>query len=336
MAELLPWHRSQWSGFAEARRQGRSPHALLLQGRAGLGKQRFGALLIQSELCERRGSDGLPCTECRGCRQFMAGSHPDLREIAVESGRMAVRVEQIRALIEFLDLTSQYQGLKIALLPSADRLNAQAANALLKTLEEPAPGSLIVLITDAPIRLPATLRSRCQSIRFWTPDRHLAQAWLQDTAAVDEGVAALALSQGGGSPLTALGLLRPDARAERADLVDGIMEVAHGRSDPLSVAVDWEKKDPELVFSVLCGCYVDLMRLKLSPGSLPLYHLDRHEQLHALANKVNAARLSDCYRSAQQSLELCDTALVKRLMLERALLRLATLFDERNGRDVFA
>lgn len=336
MTELLPWHRSQWSGFVQARQDGRLPHALLLQGRAGLGKQRFGALLIQSLLCERSGFNGLPCAECRGCRQFKAGSHPDLREVVVESGRMAIRVEQVRSLIEFLDLTSQYRGFKIALLVQADRLNAQAANALLKTLEEPAPDSLIVLITDAPARLPATLRSRCHNVRFWTPDRRLAQAWLRETAAVEEQMAAVALSQGGGSPLAALGLLKPDAMAERADLVDRLMDVANGRSDPLAVAADWEKRNPELIFSVLCGWYVDLMRLNVSPGSRPLYHVDRHEQLHSLALAVDSAQLSDCHRSAQQCLELCDTALVKRLMLEQALLRLATLFDDINGRDALA
>ena len=266
MTELLPWHQSQWSGFVQARKDVWLPHALLLQGRAGLGKRRFGALLIQSLLCKRCEPSGLPCTACRGCRQVEAGSHPDLRELVVESGRMAIRVEQIRSLIEFLDLRSQYRGFKIALLAQADRLNVQAANALLKTLEEPAPDSLIVLITDAPVRLPATLRSRCQNVRFSTPDRRLAQAWLQEMAAVGQGVAAVALSEAGGSPLAALEQLKPDSRAERAGLLDRLADLANGRADPLAVAADWEIKYSELFFCVLCGWFVDLRGVIASGG----------------------------------------------------------------------
>ncbi|MFO7642692.1 MAG: DNA polymerase III subunit delta', partial [Candidatus Competibacteraceae bacterium] len=166
MDEGLPWHEPLWRQFQQSRAAGRLPHALLLAGPAGLGKLAFAKRLARALLCETPDVEGDACGRCRSCRLFQAGSHPDYRmEQPVEEGK-AIRIDPIRELCGFLGFTAQYGGYKIALLEPADRLNLNAANSLLKTLEEPPGDCLLLLVTAHPARLPATVRSRCQKVSF--------------------------------------------------------------------------------------------------------------------------------------------------------------------------
>jgi DNA polymerase-3 subunit delta' len=327
MTELLPWNSDLWARFDRARASGKLSHAILLQGPAGLGKVGFARLVVQALLCEQPAEAGLPCTVCRRCRQVMAGSHPDVRTVEPEPDRKTIRVEQARALIDFLDLTSQYAGYKIALISPAERLTIPAANCLLKTLEEPPAGTVLVLVTDAPARLPVTLRSRCQTVSFRLPDRRQAEVWLADRVEHDVAETTLALCLGGGAPLTALRFLAADSREQYAGLIACFIDIGQGRLDPVAAAAEWEKTDLVFFLGLLSSWYTDLMRLKIHPGGSPLYHPDRTREIRNLSARVNAERLSDCHRAAQLTLELCDTGLAQRLMVEQSLLNLSALFD---------
>ncbi|MDQ2695734.1 MAG: DNA polymerase III subunit delta', partial [Pseudomonadota bacterium] len=199
---LLPWHQDPWARLWERHRAGRLPHALLCCGPAGLGKRRFAQRFAQALLCQSPDGDGAPCGRCRRCRLFAAGSHPDyLRLEPAEAGK-SIAVDQVRRLGEFLGLTSHFGGFRPALLAPADSLNRNAANALLKTLEEPPAAGVLLLVTDAPSRLPATVRSRCQRLAFAPPDPAAALAWLAPQVGGHDPAVLLALA--GGSPLTAL------------------------------------------------------------------------------------------------------------------------------------
>ena len=145
------------------------PHAVLLTGPEGTGKGHFAAIIANSLLCSKPSVDRFACGECQSCQLLAANTHPDFYRITLESnadGKPAkdIKVEQIRQLIQSLAQTSQLGGIKLAIIDPAERMNRNAANSLLKTLEEPTADTLLILLAAQPSRLLPTVRSRCQTI----------------------------------------------------------------------------------------------------------------------------------------------------------------------------
>jgi DNA polymerase-3 subunit delta' len=206
-------------------RQGeRLHHALLLHGPAGIGKLALAERFAQLLLCEADDAVPKPCGACDGCRWFQAASHPDFRrlepealarraaqddeaETAVPAATKAakpsleIKVDQVRALDGFLSLRSHRGRRRIVLVHPAEAMNANAANALLKALEEPQPGAHFILVSHRAARLLPTIRSRCVAVPMTLPDPQLARAWLKEQR-VPEADAWLAFA--GGAPLQAL------------------------------------------------------------------------------------------------------------------------------------
>jgi DNA polymerase III subunit delta' len=187
------------------------PHALLVSGPAGLGKQELAIGFAKAMLCRTPEPDGAACGRCEACHWFTQDSHPDFRLVApeadepAEEGRAArpskmIRIHQVRALQDWLAVGAHQSGWRVAVIAPAEAMNPSTANALLKTLEEPPPLTLLLLVSHHPSRLLPTLRSRCQQVVCPIPPGELAEAWLRDQGIADPA-AALALSSG--SPLTA-------------------------------------------------------------------------------------------------------------------------------------
>ncbi|MGH8040483.1 MAG: DNA polymerase III subunit delta' [Rudaea sp.] len=244
---LAPWHADSWQRLLARRAQGRLPHALLLCGPAGLGKRVFADAFAAALLCEH--ADEAPCGQCRACRLVHAGSHPDKVRISFDLRddgklRTEIIVDQMRALSARLAMTAQFGGLQIALIDPADAMNANAANALLKTLEEPTPATVIVLLADRPARLPATIRSRCQRIDFSLPPEEQALAWLR-AQEIDARTATAALAAAGGNPGMALELARSGGLALRAEVDDDLRALAAGKAAASAIANRWSKSEPE-------------------------------------------------------------------------------------------
>ena len=189
---LASWLQTAYGQAVNAFLSGRLGHAQLLQGPERLGKLDLAQAVASRLLCQR-GDSALPaCGGCSGCRRLAQGSHGDFRQIAIElnekTGKLktAIGIDQIRDMSEWLTLTAQLGGPRVVLIETAHRLNPQAANALLKTLEEPMPGRYLILITDQPKTLPATIRSRCQRLEIGLPARADALAWLERRGIRDE------------------------------------------------------------------------------------------------------------------------------------------------------
>lgn len=247
---LAPWNLDAWNSLGERRRRGALPHAILLAGPAGLGKREFADEFACALLCESPGADGRACGNCRACRLVAAGTHPDLVRVSFElrddgKPRTELTVDQMRALSERLALTAQFGGAQIALIDPADAMNHAASNALLKTLEEPTPGTIIVLLADHPARLPATIRSRCQRIEFRVPEAKLA---LQRLAAqgVDGKQAADALAASDGNPGLALDWARGDAMQLRGEVARDLRELNAGVAAAYDVAQRWSRDESDL------------------------------------------------------------------------------------------
>jgi len=219
---LYPWQGMLWEQLRGTRE--RMPHALLIHGPQGVGKLALAERFGQSLLCESVQARGAPCGQCDSCRWIDAGSHPDFRRVEPEAlarspsnaedpdepaaapARGAkpsneIKVDQIRALDGFLNLKSHRGGHRVALIHPAEAMNPNAANALLKGLEEPPGSALFILVSHRPARLLATVRSRCVSVPVQIPDTGASLAWLESQGVADPSPW---LAFAGGSPLIAL------------------------------------------------------------------------------------------------------------------------------------
>ena len=287
-----PWHAEPWAQMQSRLAAGRMPHALLLAGPAGLGKRAFAERLARRLLCTAPTVDGEACGHCRGCVLYAAGTHPDLLRVGLDLNREGkprseIVIDQVRRLCDRLVLSSQFGSWKVALLDPADALNAAAANALLKTLEEPTRDALLLLLADAPSRLPATIRSRCQRLSFRVPARADAQAWL-----VAQGVAQApdALAAAGGNPGLALRQAADGALRRRDAVRRDLAALAAGRADAQALAQGWQQDEPAQRLWFAAQTLADELRARASGHRGPLGGNADAPTLGALFAQANRAR----------------------------------------------
>lgn len=215
---MFPWNEPLLEGI-----RGRElPHALLVHGAQGIGKLALAESIAQLVLCEAASSARKPCGECDGCRWYLGGNHPDFRRVepealapAQEAGEgeeaatrktkpsLAIKIEQVRELAGFLHIGSHRGARRVALVHPAEDMNANAANALLKGLEEPPAAAMFILVAHRPSRLLPTVRSRCVSLAVPLPAPETARRWLEAQGVRD---AERWLAYAGGAPLRALAL----------------------------------------------------------------------------------------------------------------------------------
>lgn len=259
--ERYPWHDALRATLSSQFEQ--LPHALLLQGRPGLGKHAFAVQLAQALLCARPQA-GSACGRCHGCQLFAAGTHPDLAGVGLVEDAKSIVVDQIRALGEFLALRPHTATRKVVIVSPADAMNLNAANSLLKLLEEPPLGSVLLLVTSHPARLPATVRSRCSRLLFRLPSPAVAQAWLQRQPGGAEAAGRL-LELAGGAPLLAQALAREDFPRVREKLLHDLAALARGQEQPVNCAVRWKSLGAARLVGWLHGFIAD--QIKLGAGA---------------------------------------------------------------------
>ena len=230
-----------------AARSARLPHALLVYGPRGIGKLALAERISQTILCESSGRK--PCGSCDGCRWFLGGNHPDFRRVEPEAlatlppadpddeaptakrtkqPSIEIKVDQVRALADFLYVRSHRGAMRVALVHPAEDMNENASNALLKGLEEPPAGAMFILVSHRPAQLLPTIRSRCVAIPVPIPPREAALGWLNDQGIKD---AERWLAYAGGAPLRAL-----DYAAE-AELLSRLLKAP----GPVEVREDLER-----------------------------------------------------------------------------------------------
>ena len=223
----LPWQIPLWQQLSELFESKQLAHAYLFHGDSAMGKSQFVSALAHFLLCQNRSSTSA-CGTCANCKQGGANYHPDILQIAPEEGSKDIKINQIRAMSEFAIRTSHTGAAKIIIIHNAEHLNANAANALLKTLEEPTPNTYLFLISDLPGRLVATIRSRCQKLNFPTPSREQASEWLQSILGSSAGIEAL-LNASGNNPVRALALADGDQLQTKQQFLASLCELALGK-----------------------------------------------------------------------------------------------------------
>lgn len=261
-AKLLPWHTSALEQLRSAWASGRLSHALLVQGADGIGKRHLAAWLAAAVLCDSRSTAQLePCGECASCKLLDAQTHPDLAWVRPEDGKQQLSVDQVRAMCERLSKTSYREGYKVAVLEPAHQMTAAAANSLLKTLEEPAPESLLILLTSQPSALLPTVRSRCLKLSVSGPSLEQARAWVE--AELGQSISSDALEFAGRAPLKALEHASGAFAGLHEDMHKSLGALLSGKADVTQVASAWA--DEQLPARLN---WLDLWLLSLARGAL--------------------------------------------------------------------
>ena len=241
-----PWQQQQWQLFLQQTEADQLPHSLLLTGQKGIGKWHYGEVLAHYLLCDTPKS-GLPCGGCKSCLLLQNGNHPDLMLVAPEEAHKAIKIDQIRLLTDFIVKTAQQQGVKVALLGPVEQLNNNAGNALLKSLEEPAGNTLLILTSNVSSNVMATIRSRCQIVSMPKPSRAACIEWFGQLGQ-EKDVSAI-LDIAASSPLMARELLE-ETKSERLLLFLQNLVAIQGNNGyfDLGIAKSWLDIDlPDLL-----------------------------------------------------------------------------------------
>ncbi|WP_295993965.1 DNA polymerase III subunit delta' [Rugamonas sp.] len=334
---IYPWQENSWQQLQLLRQ--RMPHAILFHGAAGIGKANFIELFAQGLLCEAVLADGHACGRCASCGWFSQHNHPDYRRVrpealeedlpadgeeggdadAKKTAKSAkapskeIKIEQIRALADFMNISTHRQGLRVVVLYPAEALNLPASNALLKTLEEPPPGTVFLLASNSLDRLLPTILSRCRKFAMTMPSHEQALAWLKAQGVAD---ADSWLSEQGGAPLAALA----QAESGNRDDMDALLQVLARPSveGALKTADKLQKVPLAAQVSWLQRWLYDMFSYKLA-GSVRYYPRYRKE-VAALADKVHVSRLLAALKSANDRRATADHPLSPKLFIEDMLL----------------
>lgn len=342
VGDLYPWHAEPWGQLQQLR--ARLPHAILFHGPQGTGKTHFAEAFAQSLLCMARDTSGRACGTCDACGWFKQYGHPDYRRVRPEvledvltdigedgegEGKKGaktknpskeIKIDQIRALADFMNVSTHRQGMRVVLMVPAEALNMAAANALLKTLEEPPPNTVFLLVSHSIERLLPTILSRCRKFALPLPGAQQALAWLQQQGVPD---APDWLAEQAGAPLAAQLAAEGGGRESQEEFLRALIRPSV--ESALKTAESLQKASvPDLVVWQQRWLY-DMLSFKFS-GRIRYYPRYRKE-IEALVPQAGTAPLLQALKGANQRRAVAEHPLAARLFIEDLLLDYARLFS---------
>jgi len=339
---LFGWQNQAWDYFQSLR--ARMPHAFLLYGPQGIGKTLFAEHMAQSLLCDHPDAGGHACQTCGSCGWFSQYSHPDYRRVrpelmdeeeassneaesetatktakASKTPSKEIVINQIRGLSDFMNISTHRQGKRVIVLYPAEALNIPAANALLKSLEEPSTDTVFILVSNSLDKLLPTILSRCHKLAMGMPAREEALVWLQAQGVKD---ADMWLAQQGGAPLAALEMSQSDNRAELDEFLRQLSKP--GADNSLKLADKMQKMEMPTTIAWMQRWLYDIFSFKQS-GRIRYY--PRYErELKALAARVDTDSLLKIIKSTNERQAIATHPLSAKLFLEDMLLEYSALF----------
>ena len=236
------WLGSVWRQWRTAHQEGRLPHAVLVTGPSGIGKRWLVEAFVRGAQCHAPTAQGLPCNKCPSCKQYVSyrqlerKSHPDIDWLTIS--RYSIGIDDIRdQIIQRLTLKANYGRMRLLVIEPAERMTRAASNALLKSLEEPPPNTVLFLISHQPGRLLATIRSRCQRYALMEPGPEQSREWLTNFMTPEQ--AESALSAGDGMPIRALQMQQDNQVDYRNEFEQDLSDVLEGKQTETAFASAW-------------------------------------------------------------------------------------------------
>ena len=298
----LPWLSKEMAALGAAYEADRMPHALLIHEAPGAG------------------GDWLASWIAKRVLQTDRELHPDWINVRPSDESRQIRIEQVRELGQELALTSHQGGYKVGVVSPADVLNRFAANALLKTLEEPPQRTVLILVATQPSRLPATILSRCQRVRVSAPSRAEAVSWLESTRGKGDWNAVLDIL--GEAPMLAAESDFAAVVQIGADARRGLEETASGRSDPVSTAERWSREDPALRLKCFENWLTERIRRQTGTKGF-LTEVGAGTHLSRAETVLNIRELFELLDGVRELKSALETPINRGLALEHLLRRLA-------------
>jgi DNA polymerase III subunit delta' len=302
--DRIQGHEAQVEAFTRAVRRGRLAHAYLFVGPEGVGKRTFAVELAKALLCEAPPADGRlqACDRCPACVQVEAGTHPDFFAVARPEERLEFPVELMRELCGRFALKSARGRGKVVVIDDADDLNEESANCFLKTLEEPPPRSVLILVGSSPDRQLPTIVSRCQVVRFAPLADAMMSDLLQAQGVDDAALRARLVRLGSGSPGQARALTDPELWDFWQSLVGGLTQP---RPDTVKLSKAWlkfveeagkeaaaQRRRAALVLRLLVGFFADALAVSVG-GSPRRSEPSERASLEAFAQRLGPDRLQE-------------------------------------------
>ena len=328
MAEAYPWQDSLWQQMAG---RAQHAHAYLLHGPAGIGKRALAERLMANLLCKQ--PVGLEaCGSCKSCSLLAAGSHPDNYILEPEEADKAIKVDQVRELVNFVVQTAQLGGRKVVLVEPVESMNVNAANALLKSLEEPSGNTILLLVSHQSSRLLPTIRSRCVQQACPLPSEVMSLEWLAKALPeCSDTERRELLTLAAGSPLAAVKLQAQGVREQRAAVVEGVKKLLKREISATQLAESWNAIPLLLLFDWFCDWSSLILRYQLTQDESGLGLEDMRKVLQYLAQKTpqdKVLAIQD-WILAQRQKVLGKANLNRVLLLEALLVQWASLPGQR-------
>lgn len=319
MNAIFPWLSSAWEQLVRYKTNHKLPNALLISGAKGIGKSVFAEQFAQYVLCQREGN--FSCGSCRSCQLFSVGNHPDYMRLQPEEESVAIKIDQVRRVVQFLNQTSLCSHLQVAVVTPAEGLNRAAANSLLKTLEEPRGAVLMILVCHKPALLPLTIRSRCQQINLAAPNNNQCVKWLAEKIGSEEK-AEIFLSLADNLPLKALHYAENNYLEQRDLLCEQLSQLQQKKAEPVAVASQFLTMNFAEFLILMTTLVMDLIKLKLEVSSPYFHHRDKMVAMEKISHHTTLKQLFNYLDLMTETSRLLttNTNVNAQLLLERLLI----------------
>lgn len=318
---LPPWLVPYWQQLSTAHQQQRLPHALLLSGNLGMGKTQLAQHLAAALLCMQPTPTGESCGQCQACHLLRAGNHPDFSQLMPLEKSTQILIDQVRGLIQFCSLTANYGRYQVAIIEPAEAMNVNAANSLLKLLEEPPDNTLLMLISHHPMQLLPTIRSRCQRLDLNRTDPQVIRTWLTEQLGTGHDIELL-LTLSANAPLAAIQLAQQDGLNQRQNLFSTLADLSSGKLDPIKTAAQWAQQEVGQVLYWLISWMMDVIRFAQTQQNQHILNQDQQTAIQQLAQRLPLIQafefldlLTEHYRLAQGTVALKPNSLLEPITL---------------------
>ncbi|NLN60441.1 MAG: DNA polymerase III subunit delta' [Deltaproteobacteria bacterium] len=301
----------------------RMPHAYLFSGMTGVGKRSVALELAKVINCADKASPADACDRCPSCLKMTQGNHPDF--VSIEPEGQFVRIESIRSMqnqMQFAPLEGPY---RIVVVNDADKMHITSANALLKTLEEPPPRNLLVLITANPNGLPRTILSRCQRIHFPPLGREVIASHFVKQHGSTDADASMIAGTSGGNLARAIEMVQEDFKSLRDRTMEDLTAI-HDKNmmKMLTFTNNFGKDRTDIVrkLDIIQSCYRDALVYRETGKERSLLNRDRMDIIEPLSRRFDGKRLLEHLRTVGQALQAIDRNANKALTLEAMMFKL--------------